>query len=247
MPPRIRELSQNGCPVAIFTRFTSGCDQKWAYTAVDLPQVQLELATVPLSDSSVRKWVARLNQGDDAAAQRLWEVYFDRLVHLAHNRLQARHRRVIDAEDVALSAFGSFCKGVEQQRFPRLADQHDLWRLLVSITVHKVLHVVRDEKRIKRGGLYRELNHLIGSSDALAAVERLVGREPSPEFAAEVADEYEQLAKSLADQELVQLAAWKLEGYTNAEIATIWDKSERTVERKLNLIRKIWISELASD
>ena len=200
---------------------------------------------MPLSDSSVRKWVARLKAGDGAAAQRLWEVFFDRLVHLAHHRLQARHRRVIDAEDVALSAFGSFCKGVEEQRFPRLADQHDLWRLLVSITVHKVLHVVRDQKRIKRGGLFRELNDLGGSSDALAAVNQIVGREPSPEFAAEVAEEYERLVKSLDDDELVQLAAWKLEGYTNAEIATKWDKSERTIERKLNLIRKIWINELA--
>lgn len=200
-----------------------------------------------LSDSSVRKWVARLKSGDGAAAQRLWEVFFDRLVHLAHHRLQARDRRVIDAEDVALSAFGSFCKGVEEQRFPRLTDQHDLWRLLVSITVHKVLHVVRDQKRIKRGGLFRELNDLAGSSDALAAVNQIVGREPSPEFAAEVAEEYERLVKSLDDDELVQLAAWKLEGYTNAEIAAKWDKSERTVERKLNLIRKIWISELAKD
>ena len=202
---------------------------------------------MPLSDSSVRKWVARLESGDDAAAQRLWEVFFDRLVHLAHHRLQARHRRVIDAEDVALSAFGSFCKGVEEQRFPRLADQYDLWRLLVSITVHKVLHVVRDQKRIKRGGLFRELNNLGGSSDALAAVNQIVGREPSPEFAAEVAEEYERLVKSLDDEELVELAAWKLEGYTNAEIATKWNKSERTVERKLNLIRKIWIGELAKD
>jgi DNA-directed RNA polymerase specialized sigma24 family protein len=200
-----------------------------------------------LSDSSVRKWVQRLQAGDDAAAQRLWEVFFDRLVHLAHQRLQAKHRRVIDAEDVALSAFGSFCKGVEQQRFPKLSDQGDLWRLLVSITVHKVLHVVRDQKRIKRGGLFREMQDLAGSSDAIAAVNQVVGREPSPEFAVEVAEEYERLMKALDDAELVQLAAWKLEGFTNAEIATKWDKSERTVERKLHLIRKIWIQGLAQE
>lgn len=200
-----------------------------------------------LSDSSVRKWVERLKTGDDAAAQRLWEVFFDRLVHLAHQRLQVRHRRVIDAEDVALSAFESFCRGVEDQRFPRLTDQHDLWRLLVSITMHKVLHVVRDQKRIKRGGQFRELNDLAGSSDAIAAVNQLVGREPSPEFAAEVAEEYERLLKSLDDEELVQLATWKLEGFTNEEIAAKWERTVRTVERKLNLIRKIWIHELEKD
>jgi DNA-binding NarL/FixJ family response regulator len=41
-------------------------------------------------------------------------------------------------------------------------------------------------------------------------------------------------------QELVELALLKMEGYTNDEIAKRWQKAERTVERKLNLIRKIW-------
>lgn len=136
---------------------------------------------------------------------------------------------------------------MEQQRFPRLTDQHDLWRLLVSITVHKILHVVRDQQRIKRGGRFHEIQNLAGSSDAIAAVDQIIGREPSPEFAAEVADEYERLVKSLGSDELVQLAAWKLEGFSNAEIAKKWEKSERTVERKLNLIRKIWIHELAKE
>lgn len=198
-----------------------------------------------ISDSSVRQWVERLQKGDDLAAQRLWEVFFDRLVHLAHQRLQAKHRRAIDAEDVALSAFDSFCQGVEKQRFPRLNDQHDLWRLLVSITVHKVLHVIRDGNRMKRGGKFRELTGLDGSSDAVAAVNQVVGREPSPEFAAEVADEYARLNKALRSAELEQLAVWKLEGYTNEEIAEKWNRSVRTVERKLNLIRQIWLKEMS--
>jgi hypothetical protein len=66
--------------------------------------------------------VRRQQEGDDLAARRLWEVCFDRLVHLAHKRLHVEHRKVIDAEDVALSAFDSFCQGVEQQRFPQLND-----------------------------------------------------------------------------------------------------------------------------
>jgi DNA-directed RNA polymerase specialized sigma24 family protein len=189
--------------------------------------------------------VRRLQEGDDLAAQRLWEVFFDRLVHLAHNRLQVRHRKVIDAEDVALSAFDSFCRGVEKQRFPQLNDHDDLWRLLVSITIHKVLHVVRDGNRMKRGGNFRELEGLDGSSDAVAAVNQVVGREPSPEFAAEVAEEYALLIQALNSKELEQLAVWKLEGYTNEEIAEKWNRSLRTVERKLNLIRKIWLKEMS--
>jgi DNA-binding NarL/FixJ family response regulator len=31
-----------------------------------------------------------------------------------------------------------------------------------------------------------------------------------------------------------------MEGYTNEEIAQRWQKAERTVERKLRLIRQFW-------
>ncbi len=75
----------------------------------------------------------RLEAGDDLAAARLWNAYFDRLVHLAHGRLQAKYQKVVDAEDIALSAFHSFCRGVENKKFPALSDSHGLWRLLVSI------------------------------------------------------------------------------------------------------------------
>ena len=46
-------------------------------------------------------------------------------------------RRAADEEDVALSAFDSFCRGAEQGRFPQLDGRDDLWHLLVVITVRK--------------------------------------------------------------------------------------------------------------
>jgi DNA-directed RNA polymerase specialized sigma24 family protein len=113
--------------------------------------------------------------------------------------------------------------------------------LLFSITVHKLLHVVRDLERIKRGGNFRELAGLDSSSDSIAAVNLIVSREPSPEFAAEIAENFEVMMKALDDDELVQIAAWKLEGLTNAEIAQKINRTTRTIERKLQLIRKIWI------
>ena len=194
-----------------------------------------------LTDSSVNRWLKRLEDGDELAAERLWNSYFERLVHLAHNRLQLRHRKVDDAEDVALSAFHSFCRGVKQKRYPALSDRHGLWRLLVSITIHKLLHVVRNQDRLKRGGGFTELAGFDSSSDSFAAINQVVSREPSPEFAAEVAEQYERLMNLLNDPELVQYATWKMEGYSNEEIAAEVNRSTRTVERKLNLIRKIWI------
>src|SRR5262245_39669966 len=126
---------------------------------------------------SVTDWLARLQAGDPTAAQPLWERYFHRLVLLARSRLHGVPRTAADEEDVALSAFDSFCRGVEQGRYPQLHDRKDLWRLLVTITAHKAFDRLRHERRQKRRGL----------TVATAILDGLVGPEPSPEFAAAVA------------------------------------------------------------
>ena len=95
---------------------------------------------------------ANLKAGDLAAAQPLWERYFQRLVRLARQKLRAGHRSGADAdaEDAALNVFDSFCDGVARGRFPQLDDRDDLWRLLVTITTHKVTDHARRHGRQKR-------------------------------------------------------------------------------------------------
>src|SRR4051812_20120134 len=90
---------------------------------------------------SVSRWLSDLKAGDHAAAQPLWDRYFDRLVRLARAKMKAARgaAAVADEEDAALSAFDSFCAGADRGRFPQLADRDDLWRLLVVITARKVL------------------------------------------------------------------------------------------------------------
>lgn len=195
--------------------------------------------------TEVTEWLRRLEAGHDLAAQRLWDVFFERLVQLARGRMQATDRRVADAEDVALSAFASFCRGVENQRFPGLSDRQGLWRLLVSITIHKVLHLQRDLSRQKRGGNARSVE--MPADTERSAVDQIISREPTPEFAAQVAEQYEQWMQALNNPELARLAEWKLEGFTNDEIAAKCGRTTRTVERKLNLIRKILIHELSPE
>ena len=104
------------------------------------------------SDGSVTKWIDQLQVGDAVAVRQLWERYFHRLVSLARKKLADAPRGMADEEDVALSAFDSFCRQAEQGRFPDLADRDGLWRLLVVMTARKVSHLVRDESRQKRGG-----------------------------------------------------------------------------------------------
>ena len=50
-------------------------------------------------------------------------------------------------------------------------------------------------------------------------IELVLGTEPTPEFAALVADECRRLLDRLGDPQLQSIALWKMEGYTNAEIA----------------------------
>ena len=104
------------------------------------------------SFGSVTRWLSQLKDGNCAAVQKLWEVYFARLVGLARDKLRQRGLRVAVAneEDVALSAFDSFCRGAEQGRFPRLDDRDDLWQLLVLIASRKVSDLAEYEERDKR-------------------------------------------------------------------------------------------------
>jgi DNA-directed RNA polymerase specialized sigma24 family protein len=188
------------------------------------------------SEDSVTRWIKALKEGDREAARRLWERYCERLVTLARGRLRDVRRGAADEEDVALEAFDSFHRGVKAGRFPRLDDRHDLWRLLVAITVRKALDLRSAEDRIRRGG-GRRRNFSELTPDELTAV---CVSGPSPELVAQFADETRRMMGELGDATLRSVAVWKLEGYTNAEVAARLGCSIPTVERKLRRIRVIW-------
>jgi DNA-directed RNA polymerase specialized sigma24 family protein len=197
-------------------------------------------------EGSVSYWIARLQAGDRAAAAPLWERYFRRLVELARAQLRAVPRRAADEEDVALSAFDSFCQGAEGGRFPDLLDRDSLWRLLVVLTARKASHFKRDAARRKRGGRAGP-GQLMRSGSEDVDLEQLICREPTPEFAAQVAEECRRLLDRLGDHELQAVALWKMEGYTNDEIAGRLACGLRSVGRKLRVIRGIWEQETCSE
>src|SRR3954451_5114889 len=103
---------------------------------------------------SITLWVGALKAGDHEAAQKLWERYFDRLVHVARAQLRASRRRGVDEDEegAALSAFGALCAGAARGRFPHLADRDDLWRLLLVITARKAVDQMQRRGRQDPGG-----------------------------------------------------------------------------------------------
>lgn len=182
------------------------------------------------ANGSVTLWLVALHNGEVDVAERFWREYFPRLVGLAHRNLRSAPRGPADSEDVALSAFDSFYRGVAGGRFPQLNDRHDLWQVLVMLTVRKAIDTAKREGAAKRGG---------GKGREELPAE-LMGQEPTPALAAEFAEEVRARLASLGDPELQRLAEAKMEGHTNAEIAARTGWSVAKVERKLALIRKLW-------
>jgi RNA polymerase sigma factor (sigma-70 family) len=190
------------------------------------------------ADGSITRWIGQLRAGEPAAAQPLWERYFRHLVKLARRKLLDARPQIADEEDVALSAFDSFCRGLARGRFPDLHDRDNLWKLLVVLTARKACHLLRDEERLKRGGSQK--------ASTTEDLEQVVAQEPDPKFAAELAENCQCLLDVLGDAELRRIALSKMEGYTTQEIAGQLNCAPRTVERKLRLIRRLWEKECPS-
>jgi RNA polymerase sigma factor (sigma-70 family) len=180
---------------------------------------------------SITRLIVAVQLGEDSAVGRLLEVYFDRLVQLARKRLQNLPGMATYDEDVALRSFHSLCCRLRDPARPlHLTSRDDLWRLLATRTISRAIDLIR--------------RHRAGEVPGDHEVEQLLAREPTPEQAAEMADECRRLLDLLDEPVLRQIALLKVEGYTNEEIAAKLDCVPRTIERKVSRIRLLWKQEL---
>jgi DNA-directed RNA polymerase specialized sigma24 family protein len=165
---------------------------------------------------------------------KLWEKYFSRMVHIAFNKFGRHPCRSPDAEDVAISAFAHFCNDVAAGAFPWVKDRESLWPVLVTITARRAARLSRDELRLKRSARRRDDRtvHSLG----------LVSRSLPPDEAMLLEEQVEILLNDLESPLLRKVAKLKMEGLTTAEVAVEANIAVRSVERKLNLIRKIWLA-----
>ncbi len=113
----------------------------------------------------------------------------------------------------------------------------------MTITLRKARNAAKKQMRDKRD-IARE--QTIADHDeaesAQWALEQMDATGPSPAEAAVLNEALERRLEALADPELRQIALWRLEGYTNREIADRLDCTERSVERRLERIRSKWTS-----
>lgn len=198
------------------------------------------------SEASVAAWIAGIKTGEDDAVRQLWQAFFDRLVNVARGKLGSAPRRVTDEEDLALSAMHSLCRGAAAGRFNEMRDRDDLWRILVAITNRKVVDKLRHDGRAKRGGGVVRGESVFGQTVDREAggIDRMEGPDASPDFLVQMDEETQRLLAVLPADDLRQVCQLRMEGYANDEIAERLEKSVRSVERKLQIIREIWMKEL---
>lgn len=199
---------------------------------------------------SITRWLDDLKAGRPEAVDAIWRHYYQRVVALARRRLQAAPQRAVeDDEDVALSAIDGLCEAAVQGRFERLSDRVNLWQLLAAITVKKTLMRRQRYDRQKRGGSRVVSGQAPAGNTPAAdpddaadrdALALAVSREPSPDSAAIIADQVQELLDVLPDPILRQIAEWRMDSLSNAEVAAKLGCAVRTVERKLERIRMIW-------
>ena len=168
-------------------------------------------------EESITLWISQLKSGEADAAQRLWESYFHRMVDLARKKLEGAPRAMADEEDVAVSAFRSFCLRAQDGQFTQLTDRENLWPLLMAITANKSVDLIRQQNRKKRGWT--------GSTDAAEtrlmanSLSELISQDPEPEFTLQLADELQSLLRCLddsGDEDLKRIALMKMEGLANS-------------------------------
>jgi DNA-directed RNA polymerase specialized sigma24 family protein len=193
-------------------------------------------ARIMSSPGPITRWIGELKDGNLDAARPLWEHFFHRLVALARRQLHHAPRAAADEEDVALSVLDSFVNGARRGAFPDLTDREELWRLLVVKTIQKSIDHRRREGAEKRGGGRRRVE----LTDA--ELKQALDRDPTPELAAEFVEECQLLLAKLPE-DLRQLAVWRMEGHTVEEIASRLNCVDRTVKRRLRLIRSLWDQE----
>jgi RNA polymerase sigma-70 factor (ECF subfamily) len=167
--------------------------------------------------------------GDEACT---FERFTRRLVGLARGQLDARLLHKVDPEDVVQSAYKSFFLRYGEGGLA--AEGWDgLWGLLTLITLRKCADRVR---------YYRAECRDVSREAAPAGPEGVepwrnaVGREPTPEHAATLAETVEQLLRGLDPDEraIVELS---LQGYTTQEISEQVGRAERSVRRLRERVR----------
>jgi RNA polymerase sigma-70 factor (ECF subfamily) len=178
-----------------------------------------------VTDFQHRKSIAAHLKADaDSAAPELDDRYRARLCQLVEREMNRRFRRKEDPEDVVQSAFRTFYRRNAKGEF-HIDSSVDLWRLLETITRHKMLKHIEKLTAGKRNPKREEYPE----------GDNLRGHSPTPEEAAIAADLMEEALAGL-DETYVQVLHFRLQNCTKEEIAAKLGWTRSLVRSRLNRI-----------
>ena len=199
-----------------------------------------------LETESVSTWIAKTKVGDTEASRRLWQRYFESLASFAKQKLPAFLKQMADEEDIALSAMHSLLAGLKNGELDAVRDRDDLWKILTLIAARKVKNHVKFETRQKRDVRLKR-------GDSVFSREEVKGEQAKnktvndPAWLVEFSEISHRFFELLPNDRLRQIAGLRLEGHSVESIAKVFSVSERTIERKLGLIRTTWIQMIEED
>jgi DNA-directed RNA polymerase specialized sigma24 family protein len=187
------------------------------------------------SEGSITILIGGMRLGDDEAARRIWQRFSPRVAALARQKLPVWLRRIVDGDDLANSAMCNVFLGLREGRFRDLRDRDDLWALLACITVQKAHNEIAKALCQKR----------LPPDVTAALTDQIESADLPPDLIVMAAEQFKILIDLLRNKEAIlePIALWKLEGYSNDEIAERLACSRSKVARKLELIRKTWQGE----
>ncbi len=197
------------------------------------------------SGGSITRDAADLRSPDllvrERAARQIWVRFEPRLLELVRRRLNPRIRVRADEDDIVQSMFKSFFAMGHDGDRALPADRDELWRLLVWMAMCKIANTAHKHQALRRD-VRREdppaRSPELSGSKLAGWMAELEDRDSfSPQEAAIFHEEFDRLLGKLPEQ-LQQIFVWKLQGHTNAEIGRMINRTERTVELKIQIIRK---------
>jgi RNA polymerase sigma-70 factor (ECF subfamily) len=184
------------------------------------------------ADTSFNDLMARLRNGDDAAAATIFHRFSRQLAALARRHLEGRLRQKVDPEDVLQSAYKSFYR---RQADGRLApsDWYELWNILTVLTIGRCIRYWERYTTARR-------DVRVEATPPSASVDfdrQFLDRQPSPQEGALLAETVERLLQGLKRRD-GDIATLALQGYSASEIGEQLNRPRRTIYRVLERLKK---------
>ena len=182
------------------------------------------------NDKQVSDWVQLWKQGDQEAAQDLFDCYAEKLARLANANLEDRLQRRVSGDDIVQSVFHSFFQRTANDKI-KVEDARSLWSLLVTMTLAKARSAGRHHRALKR------TVESEAPSESLDWMREGLAQGPSPVEVAVFVESVEQLTADLPPKHQ-EILALRMLGHAHVEIARQTSLSRQTVYRVMQLVEK---------